>query len=105
MKKRIIILSIVIIIIALGTFAIWKISINNKEKEACRLYGTDYCEKNGNHGAYYDTSSILAPTVPMLTPEDYKKCPICHSGEITFEAMCDKCGHKLHRCIRCGKKL
>ena len=48
-----------------------------------------------------DGHEVLVPIDSME-----KECPICHSkGLFTFEAICENCSTKLHRCNRCGKKL
>jgi len=100
MKKKVIIISIIIITTIISIVVAWRISIFNKEKEANRLYGNEYCEENGKHAPYY---SGYPGEIPMA---EYKECPICkHHDIFTYEAMCDNCAKKLHRCVTCGKKL
>mgnify|MGYP000058272472 FL=1 len=107
MKKRIIIGSIMIAIIALIVVLFFYInntySDDNIISKGYKIYGSDYCSKDDDNPMHEDSEHrMLAGTA--ITPY---KCQLCNkkyqNPNTAIPKICSSCANITGRCMQCGK--
>lgn len=94
MSKKILIVIITIIVMALiGIFLFMVTGNNSEEQEVSKIFGNEYCE-----------------VVLHMATNDLSKhtCAICgkqFSASSMRADICDECARQTNRCEFCGKKL